>query len=627
MTPLELELEVLELEVRLAEVAGGWTLPDATRELFPHERAAGVRFAELDRQVERTAERLARAAATVQDAALEHLGELALVDPEGDPDAALTQLRQLADPANGTPIPGVPELVDDLTDELAGELERTARDAAAEVLEEARRQGLPVPDGPVDLDDAARAQLRAQARRVAEQPVARTVGIALEAASTAHAAGATDAAGILYPALEAVEEASPKPLDDVARQASSSAQLVGRNAGAQLAPKPAAIYASELMDRATCGPCSRVDGRRYRTLEDALLDYPGAGGHVFCEGGQRCRGTLVYVWPTEAPPTIDGTTPPEGPIDPPPDRPRPLPPDDRTSFPGPRAPLPEVPPLEPVTPYVADPVTTEADPELEALTDERLDVEARAAARAGDQAAAARYLDELDRRAAGTSRYRDPDAEAWDAVGADLSAEDVARIDAEYAERMEDVGQLDAILDAVAPRTSGAPAGRRIDRVRESYAEDVYRRAMEAEAHVGTGIRAAAWDEYVAKYGGNPGGGGLGPLWDGPAADAYYYASPELLAWWETHPRESFAEYALRFGITDRKTQQRAKAAAEARANAAARAEQRGSARDAQRRQDRARESAKRRTNSAGDQLRRQRERIARQERRAVELQRKADRA
>lgn len=623
MTPdllaaLIVEERALVAEVRLAELAGGWTLPDATRDLYAHERVAAVRFAELDRQVKSTAERLARAATAAQDAVLEHLGELALIDPEGSPFDALEQLRQLADPTNPTAIPGVSALVDDLTDELTDDLERTARDAAAEVLQEARRQGLLVPDGPVDLDDAARAQLRAQARRVAEQPVARSLAVALEAGSTA-AATAPDAATVLYGALEAVEEATLRPLDDVARQASSAAQGIGRTAGADAAPRPSQVYASELMDRATCGPCARVDGRRYRTLEDALLDYPGAGGHVFCEGGLRCRGTLVYVWDSEAPPTIDDTTPPEGPIDPPPDRPRPLPPDDRTSFRPLELPAP---PAPPEVPYVTDPGDVDPDPDLTGLTDDRLDVEARAAAREGRHDEAARYLDELDRRAAGTSRYIDPDAEVWDAAGADLTDADVVRIDAEYAERMEDLGALEGMLDAVTAGGTGAQTtGRRIDRLRAQFAEDTYRRALEAE-HVFS-IRPEVADEYRRKYGADLGSAVLGPLWEGPAARAYYYAGADLRAWWETHPRISFEEYAVSLGVSDRKTLARARATGEARAKAAAQAEERGSGRDAERRKDRAREAAKRRDNSEGAKLRRQQERAARLERRRVELERR----
>lgn len=55
------------------------------------------------------------------------------------------------------------------------------------------------------------------------------------------------------------------------------------------------FYASELLDGATCGSCVDIDGTEYRELSAASEDYP-AGGYVNCEGGERCRGTLVAVF-------------------------------------------------------------------------------------------------------------------------------------------------------------------------------------------------------------------------------------------------------------------------------------------------------------------------------------------
>jgi hypothetical protein len=54
-------------------------------------------------------------------------------------------------------------------------------------------------------------------------------------------------------------------------------------------------YASELLDPATCNPCSKIDGREFRSLDEALRDYP-AGGYRDCRGMTRCRGTLVAVY-------------------------------------------------------------------------------------------------------------------------------------------------------------------------------------------------------------------------------------------------------------------------------------------------------------------------------------------
>lgn len=55
------------------------------------------------------------------------------------------------------------------------------------------------------------------------------------------------------------------------------------------------LFASEIMDANTCGECANIDGREYTTVEAALEDYP-AGGYIFCEGGPRCRGTIVALY-------------------------------------------------------------------------------------------------------------------------------------------------------------------------------------------------------------------------------------------------------------------------------------------------------------------------------------------
>lgn len=109
---------------------------------------------------------------------------------------------------------------------------------------------------------------------------------------------------------------SRKGLDDYGRTGGNQAAGLGRNTGADTLPTPARIYASELLDRNTCPACYGVDGKEYATVEDSLEDYP-AGGYVDCDGGPRCRGTRVFVWEEEAPPTI-GAPPPEFPTQPPP---------------------------------------------------------------------------------------------------------------------------------------------------------------------------------------------------------------------------------------------------------------------------------------------------------------------
>jgi hypothetical protein len=57
------------------------------------------------------------------------------------------------------------------------------------------------------------------------------------------------------------------------------------------------MYASELLDSNTCGACMDIDGT-VLTQEDAFALYAG-GGYIDCEGGGRCRGTVVAVYEGE----------------------------------------------------------------------------------------------------------------------------------------------------------------------------------------------------------------------------------------------------------------------------------------------------------------------------------------
>lgn len=79
----------------------------------------------------------------------------------------------------------------------------------------------------------------------------------------------------------------------------TSAQNTGRLNTALSGPS-GALYASEVMDRNTCPPCAQVDGKWLGNTDDPATParvaevYPN-GGYRFCEGGVKCRGTVVYI--------------------------------------------------------------------------------------------------------------------------------------------------------------------------------------------------------------------------------------------------------------------------------------------------------------------------------------------
>lgn len=94
---------------------------------------------------------------------------------------------------------------------------------------------------------------------------------------------------------KAVDGLSGDTLDGTLGSALSAAQNEGRSAAFDTGPE-ATYYASELMDRSTCAACSDIDGYEFPSLEDARASY-AMGGYSECEGGLRCRGIVVAVWP------------------------------------------------------------------------------------------------------------------------------------------------------------------------------------------------------------------------------------------------------------------------------------------------------------------------------------------
>lgn len=59
------------------------------------------------------------------------------------------------------------------------------------------------------------------------------------------------------------------------------------------------LRADERLDRNTCGPCRKIDGEVLPDADAAGLAYGGAG-YLFCEGRERCRGTVRGVWTNKA---------------------------------------------------------------------------------------------------------------------------------------------------------------------------------------------------------------------------------------------------------------------------------------------------------------------------------------
>ncbi len=570
----------------------------ARRRLLPHERAAGVLFADLDAAQDRTAERIASLLDDARERYADALTMALTTAHERHGDAGLADaLAALTDPQRIGVNATARTAIAATAVETAVLAELVAHHAAAvlRLADEARAQGVS-PAAGFELP-ASPAQLRARA--------AQLVRDALAPVDTA-------AAGLLLGATRLAEDdlmaRLARTLTDVATTGSATRRADARAAAQQtegaarvdvaenLAPIRN-VYASELLDRNTCSPCFDVDGTTYATLTDARVDYPG-GTYIECEGGLRCRGTLVIVWKTETAPTLDN------PGDQPPPAPRPR---------GPRRPR-DPNPIPAVLDVSLDPISTAPPPVVEhpltELSDDDLAALFQQAAAADDDALVDRIAAELDRRDALDQAARDTPSAEVDVEAARIRL----RAELDEAYRDEDgprAIRLSAELDALDPpdenawqswdeqpasiygtaeerhaaeeaaddylRSLGAdveptdvararreeeraarrqaPRGRLRDRLTaewQTYTAEAYMLLETSDEVRGVTLRKDRAEEFRRKYGTDV----PGVLFGQPMRVAAYYASEEVRKFWQADPnrRLSLAQYLRANGIRDRKT-------------------------------------------------------------------------
>jgi HK97 family phage portal protein len=180
----------------------------------------------------------------------------------------------------------------DAADTLEAAMVALAAAGAQRVVAEADEQGVVVAaQPPTDLGDVA----TVVAASLAGGLVLSAIGAAMRA--NGPGVSARQIAAAVREHLAALTDAQP------ALQlggALTGAQNAGRIATLRAAPE-GALYASEVNDANTCGPCSEVDGRWLGNISDmgqVERSYPGGayGAYVECKGGVRCRGTVVGIW-------------------------------------------------------------------------------------------------------------------------------------------------------------------------------------------------------------------------------------------------------------------------------------------------------------------------------------------
>lgn len=196
---------------------------------------------------------------------------------------------------------------------------RMANTAGRQMAREAESQGVTVPDWTLD-DDAVTAALRGMGF------LRSAASISVGQLATNLIQSAKNRALRLFGSSRPPEQAADSVSRDLAQQspvrtretvatAMTSAQNTGRMAVLSAAP-PATYFATEALDKNTCGPCRTVDGTEYTSLDTAREAYPN-GGYANCQGGGRCRGMLVADWSRNTDITASagtetgGTVPPE----------------------------------------------------------------------------------------------------------------------------------------------------------------------------------------------------------------------------------------------------------------------------------------------------------------------------
>jgi HK97 family phage portal protein len=112
-----------------------------------------------------------------------------------------------------------------------------------------------------------------------------------------YAPGTRTAAEVAHGAVETLAATGDSTTRGQLGGALTMAQNSARLATLRIAPL-AAYFASEALDRNTCGPCKHLHGTEFDSLDQAQSTYgEGMGtGYWACKGWPKCRGTVVASW-------------------------------------------------------------------------------------------------------------------------------------------------------------------------------------------------------------------------------------------------------------------------------------------------------------------------------------------
>lgn len=232
------------------------------------------------------------------DRAMEQLGKQWAELSDAQKQQLVDHVRLAAEHGQLTDLPDLRVDSDATSAALAAAMVAIAVVASKQIVAEAAEQGVHL--AVVHLPHAVVAPVAEVVARLLADELRITAARA--ALQTGPDATPTEVAEAARKALDALSDAGPtKQLGGTLHGAMNAARV----ATLRHAPE-GALYASEMNDKNTCGPCREVNGRWLGNISDldqaaqahALLLYPdGAyGGYIFCLGGINCRGTITGVW-------------------------------------------------------------------------------------------------------------------------------------------------------------------------------------------------------------------------------------------------------------------------------------------------------------------------------------------
>lgn len=245
------------------------------RQPYEFEVSAAVDFAQMDADYEDAVSSLVSAWSDVREG---QINELVDIIAQTDP----SDLQALAAIAaqDGLGAEAIADIMHDLADK-----------GAAAAVQEAKSQGVTSATVP-DLDDV-KESLTTRAESV-DVLLTRALSEAAARKAVSLAGSSLDADTIANDVGTYLKGLTDTYLEEQFSGVASQAQNAGRRKVLN-EQDPTSLYASELLDKATCTSCKAIDGKQYDSVEAAEADYP-SGGYKDCKGGPKCRGTLVGIY-------------------------------------------------------------------------------------------------------------------------------------------------------------------------------------------------------------------------------------------------------------------------------------------------------------------------------------------